>query len=493
MVDPLTGERVLGPDAHCAAPLSTSATPSAALVEPADDHREDAISQQDKPADPQEFVEPSVLPRPLHQHSSEERTQPWVDDADPTVLVATGADDSPPCPDREHHDSDQPFVREPDHGESHPNHPADGSGKAVGADETDVARPPTPPADTVRSNARRPSPPAGPAGMSHSPRRSAAGPVFASFLPDDERGGAPSAGSTFGGDSVGFGLGRPTRTIDSRSVPAVPAQTSDVRPDLGPPAQTIDSFPDLSPASSTPAAPLLPASGFVGRALGPARRLMFDVDLDSSFDPGFGSRSDANDRYGPRFPLAAHRQRPTRPTEAADDVLPRAAAVDRRGRAPAAAAVSSSVHGVVDLTSDDDRPALSAARQLAPRAAPNPETGNVLKRPAQGVTVPRPASKPMDLVTGQGLSSKRLKLALAHTGTAGDTGRSSPDAGTQASPQASIGKCPVCRDVPVEPSSARCGHVCCQACWQRCLETKLECPVCRVRTRLGQLTKLFLS
>lgn len=31
--------------------------------------------------------------------------------------------------------------------------------------------------------------------------------------------------------------------------------------------------------------------------------------------------------------------------------------------------------------------------------------------------------------------------------------------------------------------SNKCGHVACAKCWEKWLETKLECPICRARVR----------
>jgi len=53
-------------------------------------------------------------------------------------------------------------------------------------------------------------------------------------------------------------------------------------------------------------------------------------------------------------------------------------------------------------------------------------------------------------------------------------------------------KCIICQEVMQSPFAARCGHIACQACWDSWLPLKLECPVCRVRVRQKQLTKLFI-
>ena len=39
-------------------------------------------------------------------------------------------------------------------------------------------------------------------------------------------------------------------------------------------------------------------------------------------------------------------------------------------------------------------------------------------------------------------------------------------------------------------AKAKCGHVACSTCWTQWLDNCLECPMCKQRTRLKQLTKL---
>ena len=58
--------------------------------------------------------------------------------------------------------------------------------------------------------------------------------------------------------------------------------------------------------------------------------------------------------------------------------------------------------------------------------------------------------------------------------------------------RASESRCPICRESPiVKPFKAKCGHVCCFACWREWLGRCLECPLCRQRTRLSQLAKVY--
>ena len=54
-------------------------------------------------------------------------------------------------------------------------------------------------------------------------------------------------------------------------------------------------------------------------------------------------------------------------------------------------------------------------------------------------------------------------------------------------------KCPICRDILIEPAAAHCGHVLCTACWERALQNKLECPMCRKPARKGHLNRVFLN
>ncbi|EGC38094.1 hypothetical protein DICPUDRAFT_24770, partial [Dictyostelium purpureum] len=46
--------------------------------------------------------------------------------------------------------------------------------------------------------------------------------------------------------------------------------------------------------------------------------------------------------------------------------------------------------------------------------------------------------------------------------------------------------CPICQSAYDNPYYSPCNHVCCYECWNQWLSLKLECPVCRERTRVKQ-------
>lgn len=52
--------------------------------------------------------------------------------------------------------------------------------------------------------------------------------------------------------------------------------------------------------------------------------------------------------------------------------------------------------------------------------------------------------------------------------------------------------CPICKDTIKNGYKAKCGHVCCFSCWGSWLQVRLECPLCRLRTRIPQLKKEVL-
>lgn len=69
--------------------------------------------------------------------------------------------------------------------------------------------------------------------------------------------------------------------------------------------------------------------------------------------------------------------------------------------------------------------------------------------------------------------------------------RPPPLPSTSAEPSIGPDICPICREKPEKPFKAKCSHVCCFSCWTSWLGNTLECPVCRQRTRLSQLSKIF--
>ncbi|KAL6076448.1 Regulator of telomere elongation helicase 1, variant 2 [Balamuthia mandrillaris] len=92
-------------------------------------------------------------------------------------------------------------------------------------------------------------------------------------------------------------------------------------------------------------------------------------------------------------------------------------------------------------------------------------------------------------------SSTSTSLSTTTTTAIATTSTDQPSSSTQQQEFSSRNflQCSICQDAADSPSAARCGHICCAACWQKWLSTKLECPVCRRRTRLKQLTRLHIS
>jgi hypothetical protein len=71
--------------------------------------------------------------------------------------------------------------------------------------------------------------------------------------------------------------------------------------------------------------------------------------------------------------------------------------------------------------------------------------------------------------------------------SASDISARSQAASEQPSPH-----CPICLSKLKDPFiSVKCGHVCCYLCWLQWFKTKLDCPVCRERTREKNLKKVF--
>ena len=52
--------------------------------------------------------------------------------------------------------------------------------------------------------------------------------------------------------------------------------------------------------------------------------------------------------------------------------------------------------------------------------------------------------------------------------------------------------CLVCNSIAAEPCAARCGHICCEPCWQQWLGRKQTCPYCRAPTTMQQIKKITI-
>eukprot|EP00742_Colponemidia_sp_Colp-10_P016417 GILJ01018809.1.p1 GENE.GILJ01018809.1~~GILJ01018809.1.p1 ORF type:complete len:275 (+),score=39.69 GILJ01018809.1:74-826(+) len=109
-----------------------------------------------------------------------------------------------------------------------------------------------------------------------------------------------------------------------------------------------------------------------------------------------------------------------------------------------------------------------------------------------------------DLVTGLPLpKSKRPKLETTPANPTVSTFTSLPPTTNVLSASVSDTKasslstracvCAVCQEPAETILAARCGHICCDTCWDQWLSNCLECPVCKQRTRTNHLTKLYLT
>eukprot|EP00743_Colponemidia_sp_Colp-15_P013990 GILK01016447.1.p1 GENE.GILK01016447.1~~GILK01016447.1.p1 ORF type:complete len:1208 (+),score=231.04 GILK01016447.1:128-3751(+) len=107
-----------------------------------------------------------------------------------------------------------------------------------------------------------------------------------------------------------------------------------------------------------------------------------------------------------------------------------------------------------------------------------------------------------DLVTGLPLpKSKRPKLETASAAPTVSTSTSLPPPNVYPSVSETKSSsvptracvCAVCQEPADTILAARCGHICCDTCWDQWLSNCLECPVCKQRTRTTHLTKLFLT
>ena len=59
-------------------------------------------------------------------------------------------------------------------------------------------------------------------------------------------------------------------------------------------------------------------------------------------------------------------------------------------------------------------------------------------------------------------------------------------------------KCPICFEIQNENneihfSVSRCGHIICNNCWEKCLDNKLQCPICKKKVTKKTLVQLFLN
>jgi len=127
---------------------------------------------------------------------------------------------------------------------------------------------------------------------------------------------------------------------------------------------------------------------------------------------------------------------------------------------------------------DDERKAAPSENQSpSKRTAPNKRIG-------------------YDLISGQQLRpTKKPKLNPETTATTAANDEEStlslPEKNENKEGESGGTTCQICRNKAKSPFGARCGHICCYACWQQWLNEKLECPVCREKTRMKQLTKLY--
>lgn len=125
---------------------------------------------------------------------------------------------------------------------------------------------------------------------------------------------------------------------------------------------------------------------------------------------------------------------------------------------------------------------LEAFQMLGTKAKENTEPENLgVKRTAvqsffgMAAPAPRPPSIKIEPVTQRLLAKNNLASSPTPIEDKAD----------------SVDACPICRDKYDKPFRAKCGHVCCFACWSAWLSNTLECPICRNRTRLSQLKKIY--
>ena len=73
---------------------------------------------------------------------------------------------------------------------------------------------------------------------------------------------------------------------------------------------------------------------------------------------------------------------------------------------------------------------------------------------------------------------------------------SSPDSSKLTSESEAITiKCKICEETVNEPKAAKCGHVCCSACWDKIFQKKktVKCPLCASTLYFHQLQPLYFA
>jgi hypothetical protein len=57
-------------------------------------------------------------------------------------------------------------------------------------------------------------------------------------------------------------------------------------------------------------------------------------------------------------------------------------------------------------------------------------------------------------------------------------------------------QCPICFDLMHNSKFSflvsKCGHICCENCWEKTLSNKLECPLCKKKVKKKNLIKIFI-
>ena len=57
-------------------------------------------------------------------------------------------------------------------------------------------------------------------------------------------------------------------------------------------------------------------------------------------------------------------------------------------------------------------------------------------------------------------------------------------------------QCPICFDLMHNSKYSflvsKCGHICCENCWEKTLSNKLECPLCKKKVKKKNLIKIFI-